>query len=84
MKIGIPREVKNNEYRVSLTPEAVRIITGQGHEVFVEKNAGSGSGIRDDQYIKAGASIAESRDELYDKSTLIVKVKEPSQKSISL
>jgi alanine dehydrogenase len=57
MKIGLPKEIKNNENRVGLTPEAVRQLTKNGHKVFVQKNAGLGSGFEDKEYIKAGAKI---------------------------
>lgn len=77
MNIGIPKERKVQEYRVALTPQAVRVITGHGHKVFVEKGAGLGSGIPDKDYKKAGAKILDTEKELFQKSELIVKVKEP-------
>jgi alanine dehydrogenase len=60
MKIGLPKEIKNNENRVGLTPEAVRQLTKQGHEVFVQKGAGVGSAFTDQDYVKAGAKIVSS------------------------
>ncbi len=77
MIIGIPKERKIQEYRVALTPQAVRVLVERGHKVFVEKEAGAGSGIPDSEYKKAGARIAANEEELFKKSTLIVKVKEP-------
>lgn len=77
MNIGVPKERKVQEYRVALTPEAVRVLTGRGHKVFVEKGAGLGSGIADEAFVKAGARIARTERELFQKSELIVKVKEP-------
>jgi alanine dehydrogenase len=77
MLIGVPKERKIQEYRVALTPEAVHVLVARGHRVFVEKDAGSGSGIPDSEYKKAGARIVKTEEELFKKSELIVKVKEP-------
>lgn len=77
MIIGIPKERKNNEYRVALTPDAVKVLTDNGHEVLVEKNAGTGSGIDDSDYKKAGSAIIDTEEQLFERSELIVKVKEP-------
>ena len=77
MVIGIPKERKVQEYRVSLTPQAVGVLVQHGHKVYVEKGAGLGTGIADSEYKKAGAQIAKSEKELFSKSKLIVKVKEP-------
>lgn len=77
MKIGVPKEIKNNEYRVGLTPDSVKQITDNNHEVFVQKDAGSEIGFLDSDYINAGATILETPDELYAAVELIVKVKEP-------
>ena len=77
MVIGIPKERKIQEYRVALTPQAVRVLVGRGHRVLIEKSAGAGSGIPDSEYKKAGARIAGTEEELFKKSGLIVKVKEP-------
>jgi len=84
MKIGIPRERKENEFRVALTPEAVRVVVNDGHDVFIEKNAGTGSGITDDLYIDAGATVVQTEAELFKKSKLIVKVKEPQKEEYDL
>ena len=75
MIIGIPKEIKNNEFRVSLTPAGAYQLTKQGHEVLVETSAGMGSGFSDDDYKEVGATIC-SREEVFAKANLIVKVKE--------
>ena len=77
MIIGVPKEIKNHEYRVGLIPAAVRSYVGEGHRVLVEKGAGVGSGILDSQFIEAGATIVPSADELWATSDMIIKVKEP-------
>jgi alanine dehydrogenase len=77
MKIGIPREVKNHEYRVAITPSGVHELVVHGHEVFVEKDAGVGSSIVDEDYNAAGARILETADAVWETCDLILKVKEP-------
>jgi alanine dehydrogenase len=77
MKIGVPREVKNHEYRIAITPAGVRELTGHGHEVFVEKDAGAGSELGDDAYVAAGATIIPDPDEVWRLADLVLKVKEP-------
>jgi alanine dehydrogenase len=77
MIIGIPKELKNNEFRVAATPSGVHAYVVAGHTVLVEKNAGAGSAISDDEYVKAGAQIIDSADEIWQKADLIQKVKEP-------
>lgn len=77
MKIGLPKEIKDNEYRVGLTPAGVRALTDAGHKVFVETNAGMGSGFEDSLYKKAGAKILPNADEVWATGDMIVKVKEP-------
>lgn len=77
MKIGVPREIKNHEYRVGLVPDAVRGLTAAGHTVTVESGAGAGIGISDADYSAAGARIARSAEETFGEAELIVKVKEP-------
>ncbi|MFY4774606.1 alanine dehydrogenase [Metabacillus sp. RGM 3146] len=76
MKIGIPAEVKNNENRVAITPAGVNHLVAAGHEVLIESKAGEGSGFTDDQYIEAGASIAETAEEAWS-AEMVMKVKEP-------
>src|SRR5580704_8811469 len=77
MRIGVPKEIKVHAYRVGLVPAGVRELVGSGHEVLVETGAGNGIGVDDAQYKVAGASIANSAAEVFEKSDLIVKVKEP-------
>src|SRR5271165_4222421 len=77
MKVGIPREVKNHEYRVAITPAGVRELTAHGHEVYVEKGAGDGSEFGDDAYVAAGATIIPDPDEVWGTAGLVLKVKEP-------
>jgi alanine dehydrogenase len=75
--IGLPKEIKDNEYRVGLTPAGVRALTDAGHRVLVEKNAGEGSGFDDALYTRAGAAIIASADDVWADGEMIVKVKEP-------
>jgi alanine dehydrogenase len=75
--IGLPKEIKDNEYRVGLTPAGVRALTDAGHRVVVETNAGAGSGFEDSLYQRAGATILNSADEVWGEGEMIVKVKEP-------
>jgi alanine dehydrogenase len=77
MDIGVPKEIKNNEYRVGLVPAGVRMLISAGHRVYVEKAAGLGSGITDEDFSRAGAEILGSGPEIYGRAELIVKVKEP-------
>ena len=77
MKIGLPKEIKDNEYRVGLVPGGVRALTDAGHRVFVERHAGQGSGFEDSDYEGAGAEILESADDIWAEGEMIVKVKEP-------
>jgi len=77
MNVGIPKEQKVEEYRVGLIPEGVRELTQKEHSVYVEKGAGVGVGITDDEYKEAGATITDDLDLLYGESELIIKVKEP-------
>ncbi|MDP9795891.1 alanine dehydrogenase [Catenuloplanes nepalensis] len=77
MKVGIPREVKNNEFRVAITPAGVHEFTRHGHQVFIEADAGAGSSITDDEYSAAGATILPSADEVWGAAELVLKVKEP-------
>lgn len=77
MIIGLPKEIKDNEYRVGLTPAGVKTLSDYGHTVLVERNAGEGSGISDDEYIAAQGRIVETADEIWRRVEMIVKVKEP-------
>jgi alanine dehydrogenase len=77
MRIGVPKEIKNHEYRVGLTPQSVAELTTLGHEVWIETLAGAAIGFADEDYRKAGAQIAQSAGEVFQQAQLIVKVKEP-------
>jgi alanine dehydrogenase len=77
MKVGIPREVKNHEYRVAITPAGVHELARNGHEVYVESDAGVGSSIGNDEYVSAGATILPTADDVWGTGDLILKVKEP-------
>lgn len=77
MKIGVPKEIKDNEYRVGMVPAGVRDLTADGHTVYIEKSAGEGSGFTDAEYEAAGAKVLASADEVFQEAEMIVKVKEP-------
>ncbi|HOA57280.1 MAG TPA: alanine dehydrogenase, partial [Dermatophilaceae bacterium] len=77
MKVGIPAEVKNHEYRVAITPVGVHELVGHGHEVMIQKGAGLGSSITDDDYISQGARIIDSADDVWGEADMVLKVKEP-------
>ncbi|HKK83123.1 MAG TPA: alanine dehydrogenase [Atribacterota bacterium] len=77
MIIGVPKEIKNNENRVAITPAGVKAFTLAGHQVFIQKSAGSGSGITDQEYSDAGASIQDTAEQVFEQSDMIMKVKEP-------
>ncbi len=84
MKIGVPKEIKNNENRVGLVPGGVRQLIHDGNEVYVETNAGVGIGISDEQYINAGAKILPSLEDVFATAEMIIKVKEPQAREIAL
>ena len=77
MLVGLPKEIKNHEYRVGLTPASVRELKAHGHGIIVETNAGASIGMSDEAYLKAGAEIMNSAEEVFSRADLIVKVKEP-------
>ena len=77
MQIGLPKEIKNHEYRVGLTPASVRELTAHGHRVLVQRGAGAAIGLTDDQYVAAGASMADDAASVFASTDMIVKVKEP-------
>jgi alanine dehydrogenase len=77
MRVGVPKEVKDSEYRVGLVPSTVRELTASGHEVIVERNAGLGAGVTDADYQAVGAQIVPDADQVYSGAELVVKVKEP-------
>ncbi len=77
MRIGVPKEIKNHEYRVGLIPSSVHELVHHGHDVLVQKGAGLGAGLTDADYVAAGAKIIETADEIFASADMIVKVKEP-------
>ncbi|HEY8730178.1 MAG TPA: alanine dehydrogenase, partial [Acidothermaceae bacterium] len=77
MKIGVPREVKNHEYRVAITPAGVHELVRQGHDVVIEHDAGVGSSIPDADFVAAGAAILATADDVWGSAELVLKVKEP-------
>jgi len=84
MIIGVPKEIKNSEYRVALPPVGVEMLRNGGHQVLIETNAGLGSGMTDEQYKSAGAKIVSSPDDVYGRADLIVKIKEPLPQEYNL
>ena len=84
MLIGIPKEIKDHEYRVGATPSGVRELIGAGHQVIVQKNAGAAIDFSDEQYIAAGAKILATAEEIYKKADMILKVKEPQKSECAL
>ena len=83
MIIGVPREIKEDEYRVAVLPVGIQLLTGDGHTVIVEKGAGLGSGFDDSEYVARGAKIMDSSAEIFAKSELVIKVKEPQPEEIA-
>lgn len=77
MRVGCVKEIKNNEFRVGLTPDNVKSYVNAGHEVLIEKGAGAGSGFSDEEYTKSGAVLIDTAKEVWDKAEMMVKVKEP-------
>ncbi len=84
MIIGVPKEIKNNENRVALTPGGTYALTERGHKVYLETNAGHNSGFHDEQYIKAGATILQTATEVWQIAEMIMKVKEPIESEYAL
>src|SRR5687768_13133522 len=77
MRIGVPKEIKNHEYRVGLVPSSVQELVHHGHQVMVQAGAGLGAGLSDADYVAAGAAIVEGADQIFAEAEMIVKVKEP-------
>ena len=77
MLVGVPKEIKDNEFRVGLVPSTVRELTSNEHRVLVETGAGLGAGLADADYVAAGAEIVPDADAVFDQAEMIVKVKEP-------
>ena len=84
MRVGAPREIKDNEYRVGLTPSAVSELAHAGHEVLVERGAGAGAGLDDEDYALAGARLVDGPSALFESADLIVKVKEPQPEEVAM
>src|SRR5687768_16697846 len=84
MRVGVPKEIKSDEYRVALMPVGAETLTKAGHEVLVEEHAGVSSGFPDDAYVKAGARIVPTAKEIFDAADMIVKVKEPQAGEIGM
>src|SRR5215207_236876 len=84
MRIGVPKEVKPDEYRVAMMPVGVEILVKAGHQVFVENNAGTASGFPDEDFARAGATLCGSAKEVFDQAEMIVKVKEPQPQEIGM
>ena len=84
MIIGVPKEIKNNENRVALTPAGATELVKRGHEVYIQATAGIGSGFPDEEYVKAGAKMLPNIEEVYAIADMIMKVKEPIESEYSL
>lgn len=84
MKIGVPKEIKNNENRLGLVPGGVRQLVQDGHELFIETKAGLGIGISDEEFVKAGAKVLPSLEAVFETCEMIIKVKEPQPREIAL
>jgi len=84
MRVGVPKEIKNHEYRVGLTPSLVAELTAHGHDVVVQTNAGSGIDIQDADYVAAGARIVATAADVFAQSDMIVKVKEPQAQEVAM
>ena len=84
MKIGVPREIKPQENRIGLTPESVKTLISNGHEVLVENNGGFEAGFDNDQYKSVGAKILDKAEDIFNDSEIIVKVKEPLSNEVKM
>ncbi len=84
MRVGVPKEIKNHEYRVGLTPPSVAELVAAGHEVIVETKAGTGIDFEDQDYVDAGARIVATAAEVFDQAEMIVKVKEPQAVEVAM
>jgi alanine dehydrogenase len=84
MKIGVPKEIKPQENRIGLTPESVKILVSEGHEVIVENNGGFEAGFENEQYTSVGAKIANSAADIFNDAEIIVKVKEPQKVEVDM
>ena len=84
MRIGVPKEIKPQENRIGLTPESVKVLTSNGHEVLIESNGGYEAGFDNEQYKKSGAKIVNKAEDIFNDSEIIVKVKEPLANEIKM
>ncbi|MSP10444.1 MAG: alanine dehydrogenase [Pelagibacteraceae bacterium] len=84
MKIGVPKEIKSQEHRIGLTPESVKALIGEGHQVLVENNGGFEAGFENDQYQRVGATIVNKAEDIFNDADIIVKVKEPQKVEIEM
>ena len=84
MKIGVPKEIKPQENRIGLTPESVKTLTSNGHEVLVENNGGFEAGFENEQYKSAGAKIIDKAEDIFNDAEIIVKVKEPQMSEVEM
>ena len=84
MRIGVPKEIKPQENRIGLTPESVKTLVSEGHEVLVENNGGFEAGFDNDQYKNAGAKIIEKAADIFNDAEIIVKVKEPQKVEVEM
>ncbi|HEV3472947.1 MAG TPA: alanine dehydrogenase, partial [Actinomycetota bacterium] len=83
MRVGVPRELKDNEYRVAITPAGVRELVVSGHDVLIERGAGVGSSIPDDEFQRAGAKTVPDADAVFAESDMVLKVKEPIEEEFA-
>jgi len=84
MRIGVPTEIKPQENRIGLTPDSVKTLVSEGHEVIVQNNGGFEAGFENDQYTKAGAKIANTAADIFNDAEIIVKVKEPQKVEVDM
>src|SRR5687767_3308717 len=84
MRVGVPKEIKPDEYRVALMPVGAELLARNGHEVIVEASAGIGSGFADEDYARAGAKIVKTAKEVFDAAEMVIKVKEPQSVEIGM
>ena len=84
MRIGVPKEIKPQENRIGLTPDSVKTLVSEGHEVLFENNGGFEAGFENDQYLKAGAKIADTASDIFNDADIIVKVKEPQKPEVDM
>ena len=84
MKIGVPKEIKPQENRIGLTPESVKTLVSEGHEVIVENNGGFEAGFENEQYTKAWCKIANTASDIFNDAEIIVKVKEPQKVEVDM